>query len=131
MKYDVTQRNDVSKIVRRFYDTVRADEALGPIFNQIINDWEPHLEKLTDFWEMTVFGTKGYEGNPIDVHQETDRKIGGVISPYHFGTWLNLWFAAIDEGFEGPNADLMKFRARKMQTVLMVSIFEHRNKMPS
>jgi hemoglobin len=128
MRHDVSERSDVSQVVRRFYDKVREDDTLGPVFNQAITDWEPHLEKLTDFWEMAIFGAKGYHGNPIDVHNDTDKKAGGVIIPYHFGTWLNLWFATIDEHFEGPNADLMKFRARKMQTVLMVSIFESRNK---
>ena len=48
-------RNDVAQLVRAFYAKIRQDELLGPIFNESIQDWEPHLEKLTDFWEGNLF----------------------------------------------------------------------------
>ena len=128
MKKEITNRNDVGKIVRAFYSKVRLDETLGPIFNGIITNWEEHLERLTDFWNMNLFGGKAYTGNPIDTHQHVDDQTPGGITPYHFGTWLNLWFETIDAEYEGANADIMKRRARKMQTPLMISIFEHRNK---
>lgn len=128
MKKIIENRNDVGSIVRNFYAKVREEETLGPIFNGMITDWEEHLEKLTDFWEMNLFGGKKYSGNPILIHQQVDEKCNHQISPYLFGTWLNLWFATIDESFEGENAAILKRRARKMQTVLMVSIFENRTK---
>lgn len=128
MKKQITSRNDVSLLVRNFYAKVREDEELGPIFNHVIKDWPEHLEKLTDFWEMNLFGTKGYSGNPIAAHLHADDAAGQQITPYLFGTWLNLWFATIDEHFEGENAEMLKRRARKMQTILMVSIFNHRQK---
>ena len=31
-------------LVHRFYDKVRADEVLGPVFAGRITDWAPHLE---------------------------------------------------------------------------------------
>ncbi len=128
MKKDVENRSDVALIVRNFYAKVRVDDSLGPIFNQVIDHWEEHLEHLTDFWEMSIFGGRKYVGNPLLAHQSADDKVGNVISPYHFGTWLNLWFETIDESFEGENASIMKRRARKMQTPIMISIFENRQK---
>ena len=128
MKKQIEDRNDVSLIVRNFYVRVRNDETLAPIFNAVITDWEEHLEKLTDFWEMNLFGGKFYGGNPITAHQHADDVSGGGISAYHFGTWLNLWFETIDQDFEGEKAAMLKRRAQKMQTILMVTIFEHRNK---
>ena len=128
MRKEINDRRDVSLLVRSFYEKVRDDKDLGPIFNGIIQDWEEHLEKLTDFWEMNLFGTKGYTGNPIAAHQHADDLSGQKITPYMFGSWLNHWFATIDEHFEGENAAILKRRARKMQTILMVSIFEHRIK---
>lgn len=125
---EIENRKDVSKIVRNFYAKVRVDETLAPIFNGMIKDWEEHLEKLTDFWEINLFGGKFYEGNPITAHQKADDFSHQQISPYHFGTWLNLWFETIDVDFEGEKADILKRRARKMQTILMVTIFEHRQK---
>lgn len=128
MRKQITDRSDVSLIVRTFYMKVRVEPTLGPIFNSIITDWEEHLERLTDFWFMNLFGGKSYTGNPIAAHQHVDDLTPGGITPFHFGTWLNLWFETIDADFEGENADMLKRRARKMQTPLMISIFEHRNK---
>ncbi|MBF0694010.1 MAG: group III truncated hemoglobin [Flavobacterium sp.] len=125
---DISTREDVGKVVRAFYNKVRADETLGPIFNSMIDDWEEHLEKLTDFWTMTLFGGRSYGGNPITAHQEVDEKVASGITPYHFGTWLNLWFATLEELFSGENAETLKRRARKMQTFLMIAIFENRQK---
>lgn len=123
---EIENREDVSQIVRSFYAKVRTDETLSDIFNTIIEDWEEHLEKLTDFWTMQLFGGKIYTGNPIKVHQEVDSKSNHQVTAYHFGTWLNLWFETIDAAFTGENADTLKRRARKMQTVLMVSMYENR-----
>lgn len=123
----IENREDVSVIVRGFYAKVRTDETLSGIFNGIVTDWEEHLEKLTDFWTMQLFGGKGYGGNPIRVHQEVDGRSGNAITAYHFGTWLNLWLETIDAGFIGEHADTLKRRARKMQTVLMVSMHENRS----
>lgn len=124
---EIENREDVSHIVRCFYAKVRTDETLSGIFNSIINDWEEHLEKLTDFWTMQLFGGKIYNGNPIKAHLDVDEKSHHEVTAYHFGTWLNLWFATIDASFTGENADTLKRRARKMQTVLTVSMYENRN----
>lgn len=124
---EIENREDVAALVRCFYAKVRTDETLAPIFNNIITDWEEHLEKLTDFWTMQLFGGKIYNGNPIKVHQEVDDRSGHITTAYHFGTWLNLWFETIDAGFTGENADTLKRRVRKMQTVLMVAMHENRN----
>ncbi len=124
---EIENREDISFIVRTFYAKVRTDETLSHIFNNIINEWEEHLEKLTDFWTMQLFGGKVYNGNPIKVHQEVDKRTNHEVTAYHFGTWLNLWFETIDAVFTGENADTLKRRARKMQTVLMVSMYENRH----
>ena len=44
MKHDIQNRNDLELLVRTFYDKVRADTELGPIFNGLITDWESHLQ---------------------------------------------------------------------------------------
>lgn len=36
-------------LVHRFYDRVRADEVLGPVFAARITDWGPHLERMVTF----------------------------------------------------------------------------------
>jgi hemoglobin len=112
--------------VSSFYAKIRKDTVLGPIFNQIVTDWEPHLELLTDFWETQLFLKRKYFGNPVTVHQEVDDKMQHTITPEHFGLWMNLWFATIDELFEGETAYIAKNRAQKMSTMLYLKIYEHR-----
>ena len=41
---------EIRTLVHDFYDDVRQDALLGPIFNSRIHDWDAHLAKLVDFW---------------------------------------------------------------------------------
>lgn len=122
----IDSREDVSVLVHAFYVKIRKDKEIGHFFNEVIHDWDEHLEKLTDFWDMNLFGTRNFTGNPIEAHNLVDEKFGGVISPYEFGIWLNYWFATIDELYEGENADTLKRRARKMSTMLFMNMFHSR-----
>jgi hemoglobin len=125
---EIETRTDVSLLVRSFYAKVRVDAVLGPIFNGIITDWESHLELLTDFWETQLFLKRKYHGNPILAHNEVDAKMNHTITPEHFGLWLNLWYQTIDELFNGDNAFVAKNRARQMNTMLYMKMFENRPK---
>ncbi|MBE8725453.1 group III truncated hemoglobin [Flavobacterium hungaricum] len=128
MKKQIENRTDVAFLVNHFYDKIRADEEIGFYFNEMISDWEAHLEKLTDFWETNLFGVRKYKGNPHAVHNEVDAHFDEKITSNEFGIWLNHWFQTIDEYFEGENADTLKRRARKMSTFLFMSMFKHRQK---
>jgi hemoglobin len=128
LQKEIEDRTDVSKLVRSFYDKVRQDIILGPIFNSIITDWESHLELLTDFWETQLFLKRKYHGNPIKAHNDVDEKMRYAITPEHFGFWLNLWFETIDELFIGDTAFIAKNRARQMNTMLYMKMFENRPK---
>ncbi|MGB5371186.1 MAG: group III truncated hemoglobin [Flavobacteriaceae bacterium] len=125
-KQDIKNREDINLLVDSFYTKIRKDAVLGPIFNQIVTDWEPHLELLTDFWETQLFLKRKYFGNPVTAHQEVDDKMQHTITPEHFGLWMNHWFATIDELFEGETAYIAKNRAQKMSTMLYLKIYEHR-----
>ena len=125
-KFDIRHRADIYVLVKTFYGKIRKDKILGPIFNSIISDWEGHFELLTDFWETQLFLKRKYLGNPVTAHQMVDDKVNRTITPEHFGLWLNLWFATIDELFEGENAWVAKNRAQKMSTMLYLQIYQHR-----
>ena len=47
----------ILKVVFAFYDRIRADAVLGPIFAKEIADWDPHLEKMCDFWSSMLLMT--------------------------------------------------------------------------
>ncbi|SHI57270.1 group III truncated hemoglobin [Algibacter luteus] len=130
MKNDLKTRDDVYLLVSSFYVKVRADQVLGPFFNDVIKDWDAHLDRLTTFWESSLFMTRRleqrYKGDPLEVHVKVDKENNHSITELHFGLWLNLWFQTIDELFEGENAENAKRRARKMGTFLYLKIFEAR-----
>lgn len=128
MKKQIENRIDVSFLVHQFYAKIRADKEIGFYFNEMITDWDLHLEKLTDFWETNLFGVRKYKGNPHAVHNEVDAHFDEKITANEFGIWLNHWFQTIDEHFEGENAETLKRRARKMSTFLYMSMFQHRQK---
>ncbi len=131
-KGDIKDRGDVFALVSSFYEKVKKEATLGPIFNESITDWDAHLEHLTTFWETSLFFTKKltkkYKGNPLEVHVKVDEANNNDITELHFGIWLNLWGQTIDELFEGDQANNAKRRARKMGTFLYLKIFEARTK---
>ena len=127
-KIDIRSRKEVDFLVRRFYDQVRVHETLGPVFNQIVEDWEHHLTHLSDFWEMILLQTGPGAGkfNPTKVHREVDAAVDHSIEQQHFGNWLELWFATIDRYFEGKVAAYAKEHARRMAHMLFMRIWEGR-----
>ena len=129
-KKDIESKEDVFLLVTEFYKKVRQDDVLGPFFNRVITDWDAHLERLTVFWESSLFMTKKlderYLGNPLAVHIKVDQENDNAITQVHFGLWMNLWFATLDELFEGEVAENAKNRARKMGTFMYMNIFQAR-----
>lgn len=76
----------IEEVVRGFYARVRDNPELGPIFAGAIEDWEPHLAKMMDFWSSVMLSTRRFKGNPVLKHNA----LGGV-TPAHFDTWLGLF----------------------------------------
>lgn len=73
------------ELVHRFYDRVRADEVLGPIFAARIGDWEPHLERMVAFWSSVALMTGRYHGAPVPAHATLP------VEWAHFERWLTLF----------------------------------------
>jgi hemoglobin len=126
----IQSRKEVDLLVRSFYEQVRVHELLGPVFNEVVQDWEVHLVHLSDFWEMILLQTGPGAGkfNPTKVHREVDEKVDYSIDQVHFGNWLELWFATLDQYFEGEVADYAKEHARRMAHMLFMRIWEARPK---
>ncbi len=125
-KQDISTRSDIELLVFKFYEKVKIEPTLGPIFMRSIKDWPKHLDIISDFWQSQLLFNKRYRGNPAEAHVAVDKKEGNVISPEHFGLWMNLWFETIDELHTGEVADRAKRNARKMNTHLFLKIWEAR-----
>ena len=76
----------IGELVDRFYDAVRRDEILGPVFNARVENWDDHLTKLRAFWSSVVLMTGRYKGRPMPVHAAISE-----ISDAHFERWLSLF----------------------------------------
>lgn len=72
-------------LVHCFYDKVRADEVLGPIFAARITDWAPHLERMVAFWSSVALMTGRYHGAPVPAHATLP------VTWAHFDRWLDLF----------------------------------------
>lgn len=112
---DIDNIEDIKVFVDDFYAKVQGDDLIGPVFLEVIQNWQPHLEKMYAFWNAVLFGVAGFKGNPFAKHAPL--KIGEE----HFGRWLVLFGETIDTHFEGPVADDTKKRAG-----LMAEMFLHK-----
>src|SRR5881398_2166271 len=69
-RMDITDSRDVARLVNVFYDRVRDDDILGPIFDDIAHvDWATHLPRMYDFWESVLFARATFKGTPLVVHR--------------------------------------------------------------
>lgn len=65
---EICTEEEISTLVYSFYDRVRADDTLGPIFDTHITDWDTHLKKMVSFWSSLMRGTGTYNGTPMPKH---------------------------------------------------------------
>jgi len=119
---EITSREDLNLLVNTFYDNIREDELLGPIFNMHIKQeqWPAHLEKLTDFWVTVLLGEICFKGNPILKHRIVDKNLNHTIAQHHFEQWVSLWKSTIDSLFEGSLA----YRAKKISESMAIGQFK-------
>ena len=113
-KSDIVTRADVEKLVNQFYDKVKADALLAPVFSHL--DWPKHLPMMYDFWSFSLLGEPAYRNNMVQKH------LNLPIKPEHFTQWLLLFNATIDENFSGDKAEEAKSRAYSMAVVIQVKL---------
>lgn len=77
--------DQLTALVHAFYTKVRADPMLGPVFAARIADWEPHLQRMVDFWSSVALMTGRYHGTPVLKH------VGLPVTWTHFERWLALF----------------------------------------
>lgn len=120
----IENRKDVYFLVLMFYEKIKHDEKISMFFLETIPEkkWEEHILKLTDFWESNLFFVKSYYGNPIEVHCNLNANFNYIIQQEHFGRWLQLWIATVNEYFFGTKANLAKERARSIASMLFFKL---------
>ena len=116
-KLDILSLTDIKMLVDIFYERIRANDLLGPIFNSILNDrWSSHLQKMYRFWQTVLLQEHTYTGSPFVPHAKLP------IDQLHFDTWLTIWNDTINDLFEGEKAEEAKWRGDKMAEMFLYKI---------
>nr|WP_223476561.1 group III truncated hemoglobin [Oricola indica] len=109
----------IGRLVREFYLRVRQDGRLGPIFaREITGDWEPHLEKMTDFWCSVILKTRSYQGRPVPAHV----KLKGVTEG-DFDIWLSIFADTAGDLCDPDTARVFIERAERIAQSLKLAMF--------
>ena len=109
----------IGRLVRDFYGQVRADPRLGPIFaGEIGQAWEPHLEKMTDFWCSVILRNGAYDGRPVPAHMKLKQ-----VRPEDFDIWLGLFRQTVSQACEPALAAVFIERAERIATSLKLAMF--------
>ncbi len=128
-KSNLQTRDDIKKLVVKFYSKIQADDLLGSFFEKMIpneKEWDKHYELLTAFWELNLIEVKGFDGNPAKAHHSVDKVFKQSITTQHFERWVELWTSTVDELFEGEMAEKAKQRAKGMAKGMYKKILDQR-----
>ena len=116
-QFDITDRRDVACLVNVFYDRVRGDDLLGPIFDDIAHvDWATHLSRMYDFWESVLFARATFKGAPLVVHRALARRT--PLTAAAFDRWIALFQSTVDDLFSGPMAEQAKNSATRIAATM-------------
>jgi len=115
----------IEQVVRRFYDLVRVDGQLGPVFS-VVEDWDEHLARLSEFWSSVTLMTGQYKGNPLAMHLIHMNR----FKPEMFERWLTLWKATTSEMLTSEEASLLQAKAARIATRFRMAMFGTRETAP-
>jgi hemoglobin len=113
-KKDIVDRGDIKTLVDNFYNKVKDDALLGPVFAGL--DWPHHLPIMYNFWSSMLLGDQSYRGNPQEKHLPL------AIQKDHFSRWLHLFKETVNENFYGDTAEEVKMRAESIATIFQLKM---------
>lgn len=109
----------IHRLVHGFYDRVRADQVLGPVFAAHIHDWDAHLPRMCAFWSSVALMTGVYSGRPMQAHQTLP------VDAAHFDRWLFIFEATARELCPAAAAAHFIDRARRIAESLEMGVAMH------
>ncbi|WP_374470115.1 group III truncated hemoglobin [Phenylobacterium sp.] len=115
----------IHRLVHAFYGRVRADAVLAPIFDAAIADWEPHLDRMCDFWSSVTLMTGRFKGQPMAAHL----RLAGLEAA-HFDRWLELFRETAREVCPPPAAAVFIGRAEMIAQSFQLGLAHSRGELP-
>jgi hemoglobin len=109
----------IRNLVDSFYEKVRGDPALGPIFETALHgEWGAHLPKMYDFWSSVMLTTGRYKGNPMLAHMRLP-----PFPPELFQRWLELFGETARELCTSELATSFETKARRIAESLKLALY--------
>jgi hemoglobin len=108
----------IRPLIERFYEQVRADPLLGPVFEAAVLDWRDHHARLADFWSSLMLTTGRYKGNPIALYL----RHADALTEERFDRWLELWRLTSDEMLPRPVAAEVQAKAGRVAESLRLAV---------
>lgn len=118
------KEEDIARLVPAFYERVRQDPVLGPIFNGAIDDWPHHLGKLQDFWSSVMLTTGRYKGQPMVAHVRHEQQ----MTADNFARWLALWRQVSSDLLSPTAAAAVQERAERIAESLQLGVQFYRER---
>lgn len=107
----------ITNLVTVFYERGRAHSSLGPLFNSVIFEWEPHLGVVQDFWSHVLLKAERYKRHAFPAH------VGLPIEREHFEQCLGVFRGAALDTLPEESAPNAIARADHMSESLRAGLF--------
>lgn len=114
----------IATLVDHFYEKVRRDPEIGPVFNAAVHDWDEHKRLLTSFWASVALRAGSYRGNPMGAHRPHPIRVE------HFERWLELWRETTAEELDEAGAVQMQEYAERIGRSLKYGLGLHAQAQP-
>jgi hemoglobin len=117
-------KEHIEQLVTHFYQRVRNDEVLGPIFNDVAKvDWAHHIPLICQFWNSIMLKTNEYHGNAYRKHVVLGEKIN--LTEAHFDRWLMLFQEEAFKHLPDQDAQLITGKAINIANSLKVGAIQN------
>lgn len=77
----------INPLIADFYERVRNDPELGPIFTARLDGQNEHLDTLVDFWSLALLAVTEHQGHLVAGESSEVEDSGTFLST----RWLRVW----------------------------------------
>ena len=125
---DEVTHDTIAAMVDGFYDKIKSDDRLGPVFIGEIGEtnaaWALHLTKMNQFWRAVLLGEHVFKGNPMQAHARIPN-----LSAADFQLWLKIFQDVVSDMFRHEIAEEIFQKAERIaQSLNMGYDFHHQKK---
>lgn len=118
LAHDSITAEQVSQLVDIFYERVRSDEQLAPMFLQHMSlAWPDHMDRMKAFWRSVLLKTGEYKGKPVPAHTKMQN-----VETEDFARWLDLFGMTVREVFAPAAQPIIIQAAERIATSLWLAM---------